>query len=77
MPRKTVNEPLHNPDMAERLKVTRKQAGMTQQEFADELGVKLSHIKALEGGYYGMNPEFIKTWKQKFKKSYQWIFEGI
>lgn len=76
MPRQKVNKPAYHPDMAERLIITRRQAGMTQQEFADELGEKLSQIKALEGGYYSMSPEFIKKWKQKFKKSYQWIFEG-
>lgn len=76
MPRERVNKPVYNPEMAARLQTTRKQAGMTQPEFAEELGVKLSHLKALEGGYYSMNPEFIMTWKKKFKKSYQWIFEG-
>lgn len=75
-PRSLSTMPTAFPAINKRFKQTRKDAGMTQQVFADELGIGLSTVKAIETNIVVPNIYIIKQWKKKFKKSYDWIIDG-
>lgn len=64
------------PEINARFRQTRIEAGMTQQELAELFGTTRSTIKEIERGIVLPNLYIILQWKQKFRKSYNWILEG-
>ena len=77
MARQRVNSPKYTPEIANRFKLTRKRSGLTIHETAEKLKSNPSYVKAVEYGNISPNIDFIITWRNYFKVSYEWILEGI
>lgn len=62
--------------ISERFKKTREDAGYTQQQMADRLGIERNTVKQIDAGNIKPNLEIIRAWKKCFKVSYDWIIDG-
>lgn len=59
-----------------RFKQTRAEAGMTQEEMAEAVGITRSAVKQIETGRMIPNIYILRRWRQVFKRSYDWILDG-
>ncbi len=69
-------KPVAHHDICERFKETRIEAGLSQEEMADQVGTTVSTIKMIETKRVIPNLHIIKNWHHQFKRSYTWIIEG-
>jgi len=60
----------------DRIKNIRLKKGLTQQEIADQLGVKRSYISMLESGKNIPSEQLILNISRTFNVSYEWLKEG-
>ncbi|SFP61605.1 XRE family transcriptional regulator [Hydrogenimonas thermophila] len=60
----------------ERLKKVRKHLGLTQQQFADKLGIKWHKIKDIEIGKNKMSVEIADLIREKYSISFDWLLTG-
>lgn len=63
-------------NIAERVKQIRKEAGLTQQQFADRLGLKQNSIAQIEGGR-NTSDQTIRTICKEFNVNEAWLRDGI
>lgn len=63
-------------DINKRFKQTRAEAGMTQEEMAEAVGITRSAVKQIETGRMIPNIYILRRWRQVFKRSYDWILDG-
>ena len=63
-------------NIAERVKQIRKEAGLTQQQFADRLGLKQNSIAQIEGGR-NTSDQTIRTICKEFAVNEAWLRDGI
>ena len=63
-------------NIAERVKQIRKEAGLTQQQFADRLGLKQNSIAQIEGGR-NTSDQTIRTICKEFSVNEAWLRDGI
>lgn len=63
-------------DMCLRFKQTRTDMNLTQEDFAEMLGITLSVCKGIERGYFSPTITIIKLWNRRFNKTLDWIFYG-
>ena len=63
-------------NIAERVKQIRKEAGLTQQQFADRLGLKQNSIAQIEGGR-NTSDQTIRTICKEFSVNESWLRDGI
>ena len=62
--------------MPERIRDLRKAIGLTQQEFADRLGVKRNTVALYETGKSGISDGIIKSICREFGVSEEWLRTG-
>lgn len=62
--------------MPERIRDLRKAIGLTQQDFADRLGVKRNTVALYETGKSGISDGIIKSICREFGVSEQWLRTG-
>lgn len=62
--------------MPERIRDLRKAMGLTQQDFADRLGVKRNTVALYETGKSGISDGIIKSICREFGVSEQWLRTG-
>ena len=62
--------------MPERIRDLRKALGLTQQDFADRLGVKRNTVALYETGKSGISDGIIKSICREFGVSEQWLRTG-
>lgn len=60
----------------DRIKKVRKYLGLTQKEFADNLGVSLSAVQRWEMGMRKVDERTIKLISEKFRVSERWLKSG-
>lgn len=65
-----------NSNMSERLKILRKELGMTQQEFADKLGIARGNIGAYEVGKNALSDAVISLICREFNVNKNWLRTG-
>lgn len=70
------SEPFGNSNMSERLKILRKELGMTQQEFADKLGIARGNIGAYEVGKNALSDAVISLICREFNVNKNWLRTG-
>lgn len=63
-------------NIAERVKQIRKEAGLTQQQFADRLGLKRNSIAQIEGGR-NTSDQTIRAICKEFNVNEAWLRDGI
>jgi transcriptional regulator with XRE-family HTH domain len=76
MPRTRIRKPRYTPDIAERFKSTRREAGMTFKQAAEATGFNESYVKAIEYGSISPSIDFLRSWHKTFRRSYGWILDG-
>lgn len=59
-----------------RIRAVRKQMGLTQQEFTEDLGISQTHISKIETGQENASDTLLKLISVKFNISYDWIING-
>lgn len=64
-------------DIAERIKELRKKAGLTQQQFADRLGVKRNTVAQWELNINAVTDQMVKSICREFNVNELWLREGI
>jgi transcriptional regulator with XRE-family HTH domain len=57
----------------EKIKILRKEKGISQQEFANQLGIHLTHVSRLENGHYQPSLEVLKKMMEIFKVSADYL----
>lgn len=62
--------------MKDRLKLVRKDTGLTIQGFADDIGVSKSNIESYEYGRRNPSDAFIKLICNKYHVNYEWLVNG-
>jgi AraC-like DNA-binding protein len=69
--------PRFYPDIQARFKYTFTESELTLAEFAEKLGMTESHVKQII--YSSTTPSIfvIRNWHRAFKKSYDWILDGV
>lgn len=60
-----------------RFKEARKNAGLTQEKFGDEVGLKQTQIRDIESGKQKVSPELAEIIEKKFYISGWWLLTGI
>lgn len=70
------SEPFGNSNMSERLKILRKELGMTQQEFADKLGIARGNIGSYEVGKNNLSDAVISLICREFNVNKNWLRTG-
>lgn len=70
------SEPFGNSNMSERLKILRKELGMTQQEFAEQLGVKRNTVGQWECGINALTKQVIISICRNFDVNECWLRTG-
>lgn len=63
-------------DINRRFRVTRKEAGLTQEEMAEELRITIDLVKQIETCRVVPNIYVLRRWRSVFRRSYDWIMEG-
>lgn len=63
--------------MKERLKKLRKHMGMSQDEFAQAVGLTKNYISLVENGYRSLAERTTRDVCKKFNVSYDWLVNGI
>lgn len=63
--------------IGERLRETRKEFGMNQEQFAKELGISRGHVSNLEKGADNPSSSLVKLICAKFSIREQWLVDGI
>lgn len=63
--------------MLERLKWLRKLLGLTQSEFASEIGLKQGSYSMIENGISPLNPIHIKVICMTFNVNEDWLVNGL
>ncbi|MAQ82225.1 helix-turn-helix domain-containing protein [Psychromarinibacter halotolerans] len=64
-------------DIAARLVWHRELEGMTQQEYAERIGVKRSRLSQWEGGHHRLSLDGALALRRTFGLSLDFMFEGI
>lgn len=64
-------------DIAERLRWHREIMGMTQQEYADKLGVKRAALNNWENGSYRLSLDGALALRKTYGLSLDFMYEGI
>ena len=62
--------------MYERIKTLRKELGLTQQEFADRIGVTKVAISNLENGHHNITRQMTVAIYREFGVNRQWLLTG-
>ena len=62
--------------IAERVKEIRKKAGLTQQQFGDQIGFHKNHIHYVETGKAHPSEDFLNQVADTFNISYDWLMTG-
>jgi transcriptional regulator with XRE-family HTH domain len=62
--------------MNTRIKLVRKNAGLTQQAFADKIGVKQNTVALYESGQCGVSDTALKMICREFSVDEQWLRTG-
>ena len=60
----------------ERIKLLRKELGLTQNEFGEKIGLKKSAISQIENGSTSSNPRIVQLICTAFNISEKWLTEG-
>lgn len=60
----------------ERFKEARKKAGLTQEKFGYEIGLKQTQVRDIESGKQKVSPELAETIEKKFYISGWWLLTG-
>jgi DNA-binding XRE family transcriptional regulator len=63
-------------ELCKRVKAIRDRAGLTQPEFADELGITRVAINAIENERYNPGLDLLRALKEKFNLSYDYLIDG-
>ena len=63
-------------EIAEQLRLIRKEKGLTQQQFASELGVSTATIASVENGSRDMPKNLMKSLVKKFSIDANWLLTG-
>ncbi len=63
--------------MKDRIKNIRKEAGLTQKEFAEKLGIKQNTVACYEMGKIGISDSVIFSICREFNISENWIRNGV
>lgn len=70
------SEPFDNSSMSERLRILRKELDMTQQEFADKLGIARGNIGSYEVGKSNLSDAVISLICREFNVNKSWLRTG-
>jgi DNA-binding XRE family transcriptional regulator len=60
--------------ICEKFKQTRKEAGLTQEQFALSLGTNRVYVNAVELGKQPPHHDMILLWADKYKRDINWIY---
>lgn len=60
----------------ERIKLLRKELGLTQNEFGEKIGLKKSAVSQIENGSTSSNPRIVQLICSAFNVSEKWLTEG-
>lgn len=60
----------------ERIKLLRKELGLTQNEFGEKIGLKKSAVSQIENGSTSSNPRIVQLICSAFNVSEKWLIEG-
>lgn len=60
----------------ERIKLLRKELGLTQNEFGEKIGLKKSAVSQIENGNTSSNPRIVQLICSAFNVSEKWLTEG-
>jgi DNA-binding XRE family transcriptional regulator len=63
-------------EICKRFKQVRKNAGLTQPEYAKMLNITRSAVNAIENERYLPSIEMLQILHKKFKVSYNWLIDG-
>lgn len=63
--------------IGERIRETRKQFGMNQEQFAKELGISRGHVSNMEKGADNPSSSLVKLLCTKFSIREEWLVDGI
>ncbi len=63
--------------MNDRIKVIRKEAGLSQEAFGEKIGVGKTAISKIEKGENSPSEQTIKSICREFNVNYAWLKEGI
>ncbi len=62
--------------LAQRIKIIRKQLGMSQTEFANDIGITQTSLSQLEGEKNGISYDVYKAIVEKFDVNPSWLMDG-
>lgn len=62
--------------IGDRIKKIREEAGLTQYDFGDTLGLSREMVNALERDRFEPRVEILRAIKKKYKMSYDWLLDG-
>jgi transcriptional regulator with XRE-family HTH domain len=60
--------------LCKRFRQIRKEAGLTQQAFGEEINVGLPYVKAIEQGRFAPSHQLILEVSKKFRRSLNWLY---
>lgn len=63
--------------MIERIRKVRKEAGLTQEQFAQKLGLSRNHIAQVETGKGTASERTLRDICKEFNINYKWLTKGI
>lgn len=63
--------------MKDRIKIIRKEANLTQKEFAEKLGIKQNTVASYEMGRIGISDSVIISICREFNVREEWLRDGI
>jgi DNA-binding XRE family transcriptional regulator len=63
-------------EICKRFRQVRKNAGLTQPQYAKILGITRSAVNAIENERYLPSIEMLRIIHKKFKLSYNWLIDG-
>jgi transcriptional regulator with XRE-family HTH domain len=62
--------------LCERFRSIRKKAGLTQPEFAEEIGTTRVAVNAIENGRYNPGIELLRMLRAKYRVTYDYLIDG-